>query len=129
MTLIDDSTGLPALPKGQYWQVLENSPYSGFYFVPPIKTGPVLRLMEKRRITIEQTRKVLFFFNRQYKKEVEQEYCVEEETITDGEKSIRLDGLTPELIRITADKILTHQAQIARGMALLGDYPPKKLEN
>ena len=126
--LVDGDTGLPALPKSQYWQVLERSPYEAFTFVNRVNTGPVLRLMEKRRVTIKHSRYVLFF-NFRYNEEVEQEYCIEEETITNGEDSILVDGLTPELIRIAADKIVTHQAKIARGLSLLGDYPPKKLEN
>lgn len=127
--LMDDETGLPALPAGQFWRVMEKDPYAAMSLTLSINTGPVLRLMTRESAPVRKVRRILFF-DLEYTKEEMVDLVVEYKVITNSSgESIHIKDLTPDLIRVTADKIIEHQARIAKGKSYLGDYPPKKLEN
>jgi hypothetical protein len=100
-------TGLPALPEDLFWSVLESN-YGGAY----------VELRRKRLGT------------RAFSKRLGRAPVYEQRDSgwSPCLTAMPVERLTAEDIRRAAERILERRERVARGRALLGDYPPKRLE-
>lgn len=143
MAEIDNTTGLPYLPPGQFWRVRERSPgwydnHNSEYVVVELverKTGETRRKRYFLGIpfgyeTIEQTTEDTLAYQVAWDPEKTAPADREEWVVTvDGVKYIPITGseLKPEFILAAAEKALEWYGQKLKSEALLGDYPPKSL--
>jgi hypothetical protein len=139
---IDISTGLPALPEGQYWRVSNDYNVRGAY---PERFVSV-NLM---RVThIRKRRYIDFLFEIPWGYIEYDEHTLLDESpvwsetphspewvsnnlqvdLRDGYPMATIDELTPTMILKTAEELLARYKKKQENLSLLGDYPPKKLE-
>lgn len=121
---IDEETGLPVLPEGQFWSVRE----MGWH-------GIQVALMTRMKYDYPGERSfwdIIFFRkvpNQSRMEDIRIDSRILQVDDIDGErKNLKLSEITPEIIRNTAIRILDNRAKIRAAHNLLGDYPPKKLE-
>lgn len=127
MTARDDTSGLPVLPAGQWWEVVETrmDDYTLFYIDPAnFRVEIVTGCYEPP---------VMVYGPWPWSKGVETKPAKTKKTIACAgifkAGGMPASELTPRLIRKAAYGLVQERNRKARTTALLGSYPPKKLEH
>jgi hypothetical protein len=125
MSELNSDTGLPALPDGMFWRVMQERHYYG-----GLTNAVVVQIIQPYT---ETTRPPRTFFGIQFgtypEKEVRKENILGEEIITgeDKEKYILYSKITADDVYRTAELVLAAYNKSQSAKDLLGDYPPNKL--
>ena len=126
---LDQSTGLPELPEDCFWRV------SGY------REGPCVILIRKVKYALTKPKEVgvireffnsLFLIKEQrveYEEEVEHFVDFEIIRYTNTGEAVHYVDITEERILAACMIILRREELRKKANALVGDYPPKKLEN
>lgn len=128
---IDELTGLPELPDGCFWRVLE---YSNPYFAlrEPSSYGFYVEIVEKTTLIKPAVKSFWFFeWHSGTYEEVKEKTLVSEQIkkhTTDGKTEVLLEDLSKDLILKAAERAYDRWHLMERGQKLLGDYPPKSLK-
>lgn len=140
--MIDGTTGLPELPEGQYWRVLEYDldNFDGAWTLRIEEAAPdphwtewrhdnfpsleIWRGEEKRTITTGRT----WYGKRIVEHQVRELTKPKPRVIWRTEIKHKTPYPGPENIRCAADRILDELAQYQAAQKLIGKYPPNKLE-
>ena len=138
---LDQSTGLPEIPEDCFWRVSGYRVRQGFYDPRPDEEGPCVFLIRKVKYALTKPKEVGVireFFNSLFSiKEQRVEYEEEVEHIVDFEiirytntgEAVHYVDITEERILAACMIILRREELRKKANALVGDYPPKKLEN
>lgn len=138
---IDKETGLPEVPDNHFWRVSSYRTYHDFFNTRPDEEGPCVILVRRDKIKRSFPKPVGVFgeflnsiFNIKTEKieiEEETEVNVEFELIKHpkSNKVIKFEEITSEGIKAACIRLLQRVESRKRAEDLLGDYPPKKLEN
>lgn len=139
---IDDLTGLPKLPEGQWWEVLDDSNrFDGYVYMDAPRFRVELRTTEPGPMAYKLERR--HWWSRVRKVEAGRttrivtldSSCVMDADVytpeADEKRPALASGgateLTPEAILKTAERIARRRAKEQETVALLGKYPPKRL--
>lgn len=144
MITLDETTGLPQLPEGQFWRVRSaNSDNPNLAVVMLMATQTVHGTVRKWWWNVPTTTVTEKWLESAYVREwykengavAWEENNVPADVPTNFDKTTRMDGLysyydvsvTKETILRTAIKILEKRAEQAEKTKFFGDYPPKSL--
>lgn len=143
MTTIDETTGLPELPEGQFWRVEKAERNHGGLFVeyrmPPFQLSIYRRFKQTRKVPKEVRWLPGIVWGTRETETIEEQrmnsqsiFIMESEAPpenTEGPRNEprRNDRLTADAILRTAHRIMEERAERERVRNLIGDYPPKSL--
>ena len=117
MSNIDELTGLPQLPPGQYWEVQRKVEYTSGKFT---LYGKGLTVLLRQELHLDETPAKKHWWSKQ------------PETVTRRDSralaSADAHGTAPIAVLNAANRIMNNRAKDAKLNALVGIYPPKKLE-
>lgn len=116
---MDELTGLPELPEDHYWKVSETD------FSYPFHSTYDDRKERKFSVGIWARFKVKSMVRKHWWSRLEEEWAEHTNPIRTG----YMPELTAEAIREKAEQVLAQWEADKAKHALLGDYPPKKLES
>lgn len=119
-------TGLPTLPEGYFWRVRHRLYYpAGFYeFAHTDKTRLQVQLIHKYEVTRTGTSTHRNWFGKYVQRPYERIDLVENELFTED-----TEGTNPIAVQNAANRIVKLWEKAKERDALIGDYPPKSLEN
>lgn len=121
--MIDEETGLPKLPEGYFWRVRHHretamNSYYGNPYIWEDKTRLQVQLVNAKKHT-EVTSERKWFRTVEATRETTREVVLFTEDA---------QGTNPIAVRNTANRIMNLWIKAKERDALVGDYPPKKLE-
>jgi hypothetical protein len=128
---INEATGLPELPEGQWWEVRKSpAPNPSDYLYVPSAGIPWFEVVIRETRTFQELPEPgRWPWSRDIPgKSVSKVVDIASQDLWDHKLKRYARDLTPRLIRKAAFSLIQSQNREARMLSLLGAYPPKKLD-